>query len=457
MRSRQKDVMDSELFGWQNNRHQLMNAHFNLFRRTLMLAVAWPILASAATNITFRTEKPSAVYQPNEQIIWRAEARPEGVNAIIGASYSLKQGGGKLLGAGRVEFKDGKATFQFAAADPGTILAELTCTNRGGQVFHALAGAAVAPERIPVSLACPDDFDAFWKAKIEELSAVPEHPVIQAAGSGRPGVDYWKIQLDNIRGTHIQGQLARPAAGNKLPAMLMVQWAGVYPLQKEWVLDHAAQGWLTLNIMAHDLPIDQPPSFYQQLAIGALTNYTAIGNNDREKSYFLRMFLACYRAVEYLSERPDWDGRTLVVTGTSQGGLQSFVAAGLNHKVTGLMALAPAGCDDTGDLAGRRPGWPYFLANAGSHELQQVRETSRYFDGVNFAARVTCPALIGLGLIDTTAPPSGVFAAINQLKGPKQVVVMPEANHHGDNHTHVAYTDRAAVWCADWVASKPVP
>ena len=36
------------------------------------------------------------------------------------------------------------------------------------------------------------------------------------------------------------------------------------------------------------------------------------------------------RAVEYLSERPDWDGRTIVVTGGSQGGLQALVAAGLD-------------------------------------------------------------------------------------------------------------------------------
>ncbi len=435
----------------------IMNLHGKLFRRALIAALFWPVFASAATGISLRTEKPGAIYQPNEEIVWRAEARADLADTIAGASYSLKQGGEKLLGAGPVVFKHGNCTLQFAASDPCTILAEVIGTNRDGQVFHALAGAAVAPERIPASLPCPDDFDAFWKANIKELSAVPEHPVLRAADSGRRGVNYWRIQLDNIRGTHIQGQLARPVAGAKLPALLVVQWAGVYPLQREWVAEHAAQGWLALNIMAHDLPIDKPLPFYERLSEGSLKCYTAIGNDDREKSYFLRMYLACYRAVEYLSERPDWDGRTLVVTGTSQGGLQSLVAAALNDKVTGLMALVPAGCDDTGDLVGRSPGWPYWTANAGNHGLEKVRETSRYFDGVNFAARVKCPALIGLGLIDTTSPASGVFAAINQLQGPKEVVVMPEANHHGDNHTHLAYIQRAAVWSANWAAHKPAP
>ena len=434
-----------------------MNGHHLWFGRALALAILAPVLALAAPGITLRTDRPAGIYQPSEAIVWRAQENPELTNGIIGASYTLKQGGGKLLGAGPVELKDGTATFSFTAQGPGAILAEVTGTNRDGRVVHALAGAVIAPEKITVSSPCPDDFDAFWKAKIQELSAVPENPVLQSADSGKRGVNYWKIQLDNLRGAHIQGQLARPVAGDKLPAMLVVQWAGVYPLQKEWATDLAAQGWLTLNIMAHDLPIDQPASYYEQLTKGALANYTAIGNDDREKSYFLRMFLACYRAVEYLSERPDWDGRTLIVSGTSQGGLQSLVAAGLNHKVTGLMALVPAGCDDTGDLVGRKPGWPYWMASAGDRDLEKVRETSRYFDAVNFAARATCPALIGLGLIDTTSPPSGVYAAINQLKGFKEVVVMPESNHHGDNHTQAAYVKRAAVWRANLLAHRPVP
>src|SRR5258708_38853933 len=149
------------------------------------------------------------------------------------------------------------------------------------------------------------------------------------------------------------GQLARPAKGEKFPAMLVVQYAGVYPLPKTNVTSPAAEGWLTLNIMAHDLPFDKPPEFYKDQNEHALKNYTAIGNDDREKSYFLRMFLGCYRVVEYISKRSDWDGKTLVITCTSQGGLQSFVSAGLNPKVTVLMVNVPVGCDNTAELARR--------------------------------------------------------------------------------------------------------
>jgi len=66
------------------------------------------------------------------------------------------------------------------------------------------------------------------------------------ADGDKPGVDYFKVTMDNIRGSRIRRQLARPKAGGKLPAMLIVQWAGVYPLQKGWVTERAAEGWLAL-------------------------------------------------------------------------------------------------------------------------------------------------------------------------------------------------------------------
>ena len=427
------------------------------FRCGVALAAILSVVATAAPILTFESGKKNAIFRPGEKIVWHADVYDDKTGSIKQANYLLKQGGEMIVGKGLVTFQNGTATVNCLTVKPGIILAEIEATNSAGQKFDALAGAAIAPEKISVSSPCPDDFDAFWKSKLVELAAIPEHPVLKLGTSGKSGVNYVKITLDNIRGTHIRGQLARPTSQKKLPAMLVVQWAGVYPLQKAWVTDRAAEGWLVLNISAHDLPIDEPESYYENLTKGALNNYTAIGNDDREKCYFLRMYLGCYRAVEYLSERPDWDGQTLIVTGTSQGGLQSFVAAGLNPKVTGLMALVPAGCDNTGDLVGRKPGWPYWMANAGAHDLKQVRATSRYFDGVNFAARVKCPALVGLGLIDTTSPPSGVFAAINQLKDPKEVVVMPESNHHGDNNTQAEYVKREAAWRAALLKGQPIP
>src|SRR4028119_1133514 len=263
------------------------------------------------------------------------------------------------------------------------------------------------------------------------------------------------ISFNNIRGTKVRGQLARPKKGAKLPALLIVQWAGVYPLNKDWATGRAREGWLTLNVNAHDLPIDAPAEFYKQQADTALKDYPAIGNENRETSYFLRMYLSCYRAADYLASRSDWDGKTLVVMGGSQGGLQAMMIAGLHPKVTAMLANVPAGADQTGPLVGRQPGWPMWYYQTRGKDSAKVIATSKYFDVVNFASRVKCPALVGVGLIDTTCPPHGIAAAFNQLQGPKELLVMERADHQGQNNTQAAYYERSTQWLRQLAAGNP--
>jgi cephalosporin-C deacetylase len=223
-----------------------------------------------------------------------------------------------------------------------------------------------------------------------------------------------------------------------------VQYAGVYPLQKQWAVSKAEAGWLTLNVIAHDLPFDQPAEFYKQAEAEGLKSYTTIGMADREKNYFLRMYLSCYRAAEYLANHPNWNGQVLVVSGGSQGGQQSIVTAALHPKVTALMANVPAGCDVTGPVAGRAFGFPYWYGSA-SKDAKALEQT-RYFDVMNFAARVKVPALVGVGLIDETCPPAGIYATTNQFRGPKEVVLLPLAPHQNVKNSHGPYYARARAW-----------
>jgi len=71
------------------------------------------------------------------------------------------------------------------------------------------------------------------------------------------------------------------------------------------------------------------------------------------KNYFPANVSADYRAVDYIASRPDWDGKTLVVMGTSRGPAESCVA-GLHPKITHVIVNEPAGCDSNGPLP--RPG-----------------------------------------------------------------------------------------------------
>ena len=211
-------------------------------------------------------------------------------------------------------------------------LAEVKWTSGKAEKRRAVAGAVAAPDRIPLSAPCPADFDAFWQAELKELKAVPANPRLESVDIGNTNLEYWKITMDNIRGTHIQGQIACPARGKKFPALLDRAMGWRLSLATELGHGRAEEGWLALNIEAHDLPIDAPESFYKDQFAGPLHNYWSIGNDDRDTSYYLRMYLSCFRAAEYLIQRKDWDGKTLVVTGTSQGGMQTLMLAGLHPR-----------------------------------------------------------------------------------------------------------------------------
>ena len=412
--------------------------------------ISLPVIAFIATlcasltqaqQMSITPDKPDGVYQLNETATWAVEWDGEGLPPST--RYTLKRGGLTEVAAGDIEFEDGKASLEYTFEAPGTMLVETRWEPaEGGRARRAIGGAVAAPDEIKLSASRPSDFDEFWEAKVKELEAVPANPVLSVAESNKPDVDYWKITMDNIRGSQIHGQLARPKEGEKFPALLIVQWAGVYPLQQDWATQRAAEGWLALNINPHDLPIDEPREFYREQSRGALRNYPGIGNDDRDTSYFLRMYLSCYRAAQYLTERPDWNGETLVVMGDSQGGQQTLMTAGLHPGITAALALVPAGADMLGPDVGRKGGWPQWYNNVGDKDATKVHEASRYFDVANFATRIKCPVLVGIGLLDETCPPEGILAAVNLITSPKEIMILPNSGHQNRNGSQEPYSRR---------------
>lgn len=417
--------------------------------------------ASLADELAVRPDPADGVLKREQPVIWQLEWKGEQPPQQV--NYQLLRGGRSEIHRGDLALRGGRGELEASLDTPGALLAKFSAEAADGKQVAAHGGAIVAPRKIRPSAPRPADFDAFWEAKLKEITAVPFNVQLEPADSGRAGVDYWKITLDGYRGTKIRGQLARPATsqlkeGQKLPALFIPQWAGVYPLDKAWATDRASQGWLVLNILAHDLPIDQPPEFYEQQAAGPLRDYWAIGNDDRDTSYFLRMYLSCYQAVEYLASRLDWNGKTLAVTGASQGGQQTLVTAAIHPQVTAALALVPAGCDMLGPEVGRAPGWPQWYERVAGKDPAKVREASRYYDVVNFAPRIKCPVLVGLGLIDDVCPPEGVMAAVNQIASPKEVVILPLSEHLEIDGSQRAYYSRMNdAWLPALRDGKPAP
>jgi cephalosporin-C deacetylase len=97
--------------------------------------------------------------------------------------------------------------------------------------------------------------------------------------------------------------------------------------------------------------------------------------------------------------------------------------------VTFFAAGVPAMCDHTGVAVGRPNGWPQFLANPPAEPAANVLEAVRYYDAMNFATRAPCAGIVTVGFIDTTCPPTSVYAAYNALAGQKEICNDPPSSH----------------------------
>jgi cephalosporin-C deacetylase len=427
-------------------------------RSALVFALLAAALAGAAHSVaqqpSFTPDRPSGIYAVGERVGWTVALSGSAGRAIQRSgpyTYTIRQNGGQLIASGSLDLASGPARIETTLTEPAMLLVEVgppvpdtTFGDRStGGPGRVLLGAAVEPHGIRPAEPKPADFDAFWDAKLAELEAIPMDAVLMQGESDRPGVEYATLRMNNLQGARVYGQLARPAGEGAYPALVIYQWASPpYPLRKEWVTDRAAEGWLVLNIQPHDVPVDMPQAFYDALP-ARTRNYHTIGQHSRDESYFLPMYLGAYRAIEYLARRPDWDGSTMVVTGTSMGGQQALAAAGLNRRVTALVVHVPAGADVTAALHGRAPSYPNWNV-----ARPEVLETARYFDVANFAERITARSLVSIAFIDELTTPASIWATFNRIQGPKEAVPLPDAAH---NHLATAeqqrpYTSRAAEW-----------
>lgn len=411
-----------------------------------VLALVTPAFAqqppsTASAPLVVVPFRASGIYSLGERAGWNVSA-PVGAPAPTGRfSYSIKRNDQVVIESGELDLSSGKATVGVSVSEPAMLF--LRITPPGGKPMGF--GAAVAPTQLRPVVPKPKDFDAFWRAKIAALGRIPENPVVTPRESYRPDVEYATIRMDHVNGTGVYGQIARPKRPGKYPAILQLQWASPpYPLERSWVIDRAAQGFLVLNIEPHDVLPTEPRAYYDALP-AALKNYSSTGQDDREKSAFVEMYLRDYRAVEYLSKRPDWDGRTLVVMGTSMGGQQSLVVAGLHAKVTHLIVNEPAGTDLNAPLHGRSIGYPFFPPND-----PKVMETARYVDAINFASRIKAKSLVAMGFVDDVAPPAGIWTAFNEIKGPKEAAPMVDSPHNNlaTPEQQRPYTSRSEEWLA---------
>lgn len=388
--------------------------------------------AKPSTNYVLKvtTDRPDALYKQGETVTFKLELTLDKKPvADAEVQWTITKDGVPPSTSGKVKLANSAATITGKLEEPGFLLCRATFTSADKKAYTGLGGAGIDPLKIKPSQPVPADFDAFWAAQKKQLAAVPINARLTPVKQATAGVVAVDLQADSV-GAPVSGYFAKPegAKPKSLPIILTVHGAGVRGSSLGGATSWAKQNFLAMDINAHGLPNGQPDKFYSDLAAGDLKDYRTRGRESRDTVYFRGMFLRLVRALDFLTAQPEWDGKTVVVSGGSQGGYQAIVAAGLDARVTFLAAGVPAGCDHTGSTVNRINGWPKFIAT-GEQPPASVVEAVRYYDAMNFATRTKAGAVFTVGFIDVTCPPTSVYAAYNNISGKKSIHNDPDAGH----------------------------
>jgi len=380
------------------------------------------------------TDRSNALYHTSEAVRYDIKLEHNKQPVTEGSvDWKISKDGVAPFQTGTVQLDNqGKATVTGHLDEPGFLQCQVTFKT-GKETLTALAGAGIDPTAIKPSLPAPEDFDQFWTEKKKQLAAVPVNAKLTSVPPppDRPGVATFEFQADCI-GQPARGYYARPtgAKPKSCPALLYVEGAGVYPTDLLAPTRTAQHGILALDLNAHGIPVGKPKEFYTDLANGELKDYRTHGRESRETYYFLGMYLRALRGLDFLTAQPEWDGRTLIVEGVSQGGAQSLAATALDPRVTFTVAIVAAQCDHSGPVIGRVAGWPKVVPIVNGKPDPTVLQAMRYFDNCNFAARIKTPVYAWIGFLDTVCPPTAGYAALNQLQGPKTIINDPFRGHN---------------------------
>ena len=309
-----------------------------------------------------------------------------------------------------------------------------------GIKYEGLATAAFNPELIKPTVEYPADFIQFWDKAKNDLAAVPMDVKLTILPERCTELtNVYQANIQNYKpGMRLYGIVSIPKKPGKYPALLKVPGAGVRPYYGDPAT--ADLGVITFEIGIHGIPVTMDAGIYNDLGRTTLDGYPSFNLDDRDKYYYKRVYLGCVRAIDFIFSLPEFDGSTLAVTGGSQGGALTIVAAGLDSRVKYIAAFYPALCDLTGYFSNRAGGWPHMFRDlkAGKEKI----ETAKYYDVVNFARNVKVPGFYSWGYNDVVCPPTSTFSAYNSIKAPKELLIMQETGHW----TYPEQNEKAKQW-----------
>lgn len=266
----------------------------------------------------------------------------------------------------------------------------------------------------------PPDFASFWEKTRSELGRVPLAISREPLVSEDPALAFERLNFDSLGGARVSGYAIRWK--DEVPRPLVVHshgYGGEFDPMWHW----AKAGLNVVGVQVRGYGLSE----------GALPDLSPHGyiltGIESPEEHVLRGAVCDYvRAAEVGREILGASVSRTVLHGVSFAGGLALMAEAVAQIANFLVVGVPS----FGWAEGRR----FFVEKGSGQEVnryleahpereEDVMSVLSYFDSMNFAADISCPTLVGLGLEDNVVPAPTVYAIVNHLGGPHQVIRLP--------------------------------
>ena len=270
----------------------------------------------------------------------------------------------------------------------------------------------------------PKDFDNFWEETIRELDTTINFKEIKDSIIDDKKWSLYKIKSFND--IYFYTWVSEPLTSGKFPVKIRFsgfgkEEANINNILHPWFLKQKNTINMIVDIRGQGLSTEQIK----------FKNYLTNGLNDKEDYIYRGAFMDAVRAVDFISQNPKSNGN-LIVTGGSQGGTLSIVAAALNPKVT----MCIIGFPFLTDIANYDKNlWPMntfiHYAKRNNIDYVDIKKTLSYFDMLNFADKINFPIFIRTQETDLVTPAEGAVKFFNKIKSNKKNMYIEPCEGHG--------------------------
>lgn len=397
-----------------------------------------------AQDIILTTDHENGLYAKGEQVNVYAALNTESASNPL---LLVKVNGKNVIKNRPVELTAEKTVVYSGSFDETsyiTVSASATGDFKDAKNYSKI-GVVVGAEDYAPGFEEPADFMKFWQDEVKAMRKSKIKAKTKAvAVDGKlekyaDKVDAYDLQINMPEGNPVRAYIAFPknAQNGSHPIIIMPHGAGVRTSNLFNAVYWAARGCIAIDVNAHGILNGQDKEYYKELGNGELKGYFKREITDRDSFYFRLMYLRMQRVLDYAATLPEWDNQRVIVKGSSQGGGQSAVLAGLDSRVTMAVLQVPALCDMGGKLAHHTGGWPTnYSKTIHKDESALAREVLPYFDGANFLRHTNAKLIIDCGLVDTTCAPEAVISTFNAAASTdKTLYTFPYRNHSAKKMT----------------------